>query len=344
MTEARTALALPIDVARLFDATVLNAQIAQSTFINSDDDEDLLFGMIEDAEEEFHSRTDRSFRVSSVGQEGLRESYEVVTYDISGHKRFKANYTGVRSNYLPEEVDTDLKQTRVLPFDSDAGDAVYVYRGMRGQATAGGTTWEDITAEEAESWLITDYRNGRITFDPSLLFETRSRQTQGISLTEGSLPELKVAIRYRYGAQAGSRSNYTETDLSGALDASTTSGAVPVADGTQFPTAGNQIIVKIGSEYLSVVPDPSNDQMEILERGVRGTTATSHADGDAVTYTPPSVRKAVASRAGMALVQSRHYRGWLPDTEDDVSMDDIYDSFESTWSTTIQALGASADE
>jgi len=56
MSNDRLTLAVPVDVARVFDSTVTQAQINQSTFQNSPDDDDLLASMIEDAEDEFRNR------------------------------------------------------------------------------------------------------------------------------------------------------------------------------------------------------------------------------------------------------------------------------------------------
>jgi len=112
---------------------------------------------------------------------------------------------------------------------------------------------------------------------------------------------------------------------------------VSVASGSGFPGT-SQIIVKIGREYLSVAPDPENDEMEILQRGVRGTEGAAHDADDVVQYTPPAVRKAVASRAAESLVSSSRYQKWLPDNEDDISKDDLIDQLSATWEGTISAL------
>jgi hypothetical protein len=78
--------------------------------------------------------------------------------------------------------------------------------------------------------------------------------------------------------------------------------------------------------------------MEIVERGVRNTTPASHAADASVYYTPPAIRKAIAARAGMNMVQSSRYVGWLPDTEDDLSSSDVVDEMEAIWQTTVDAL------
>lgn len=336
----RTSLALPIDVARVFDATVSTTQITSDTFQNSTDDTDLLYSYIEDAEDEFRSLTDNSMRVSRVGVAGQRETYEQVTYDASGHNAYKRNYTGVTSDYEFEEVTTSLAQGRILPFDSTLGDQAYFYRGLSGQTGSGGDQWEDVTSEIGNSWDIINYADGRVVFTPSELWKAQHATTHGISLTgAGRQRELRFAISYRYGGLGGSRASATETTLDTALTTGDT-GATAVGDGSGFPIGNNSgsIIVLIGEEYLEVVPDPANDSMDIISRGVRGTTASSHSSGDRVVYTPPSVRKAVASRAGMQLITSGRYSEWLPDTDDTIDKSEMSDMLEATWDRTIKAL------
>jgi hypothetical protein len=336
----RLTLALPVDVARLYDQTVTETQIDADTVFNNPDNIDLLASYIEDAEDEFRQQTDTEMRVARVGVAGQRETYENVKYDLNGHQNYKANWTGVSGNYLPQEVKTNLRNDRILPFDPDAGDELYIYRGLGGRATPAGDTWDDITDERGESWAITDYSDGEITFDPTLLYESRRSHRHGVGLGgHGQLRELEVAVSYRYGGLGGSRGRAAQTDLAESLD-STQTGSVNVADGSGFPVGdgGGSIIVLVGREYLSVTPDPANNSMTINERGVRGTSAESHGSGDRVQYTPPGVRKAVASRAGKQAVSSARYEDWLPDTEDSLDKSDVIDELEQTWTQTVNAM------
>lgn len=339
MAEDRLTHALPLDVARLFDSTVSSAQLTADTFQNSPDDVDLLASMIEDAEAEFHERTDAEMRVGRQGVEGQRESYEQTTSKISGHKLAKGTFSGVWSNYLPEEKEMMLEQGDILPFDSAEGDEVYIYRGLQGNTAS---RWEDVTDQRGEMWDILDNRSGRFVFSP---IETASYVLDSTGGIHGSFPSflkrMRFAISYRYGALGGNLGRPAQTDLAAGLT-DTETGTVAVSDGTGFPSGDdtNAIVVLIGREYLRVVPDPANDQMDIVERGVRGTGGASHSTGDRVQYTPPSVRKAIASRAGMQLVTSGRYSDWLPDTEDSLDKSDVLDQFESTWTQTVEALSS----
>jgi hypothetical protein len=237
-------------------------------------------------------------------------------------------------------VNTGVEKKNLLPFDADAGDEAYLYTGLGGKTVAGGDAWEDITDEYGESWAFKDHSAGRITFDPILLYQSRLTNTQGVGIGgRNQLDELAVQLSYRYGGLGGSRSRPTRTELSAQIT-DTETGSVNVADGTAFPTAGSSgaVVMLIDREYLLVDPDPPNDSMDIVERGVRGTTEASHDSGARVQYTPPSVRKAVASRAGMTLINSSAYSDWLPDTEDDMDKSERFDHLEATWTQTIEAL------
>jgi hypothetical protein len=331
----RTNLALPVDVVRLFDSTVSQGQIDADTFQNTGDDADLLFSFIEDAEDEFHDATNASMRIGREGVSGARETFEQITYDVSGHEQYKRSWTGVAGDYRNTERTTDMNNERVLPFDPTEGDQAYVYRGMgAGQSD----DWEDVTDEEGDMWAIVNNRAGRLAFSPVALQRAMRTTNQGLSIGgRNRLREVRFAISYRYGGLGGSRDTTSETSLSNSLAQSTTSGTVDVADGSGFPGT-SEIIVKIGREYLSVRPDPANNQFEILQRGVRGTEAVDHDADDAVQYTPPAVRKAVASRAAHNLANSSRYQKWIPDNEDDISKTDLMQNLNDTWETTIAAL------
>jgi len=338
----RLRLAIPADVTRLFDSQVSQAQVDADTFLNSTDDDDMLASMIEDAANEFRRATDEKFGTSRKGLPGSRPTYESVTYSLKGHANYKAAWTGTSTQYLPQEVTTSLDESRILPFDSAEGDAVYFYCGLGGKGVSASDAWEDITDEEGETWAIIDHRSGEIQFDPALLYETYLTSSQGVGIGgRGQLSELRVAISYRYGGLGGSSNYATETQLSSSIT-DTQTGTVSVTDGTGFPSDGTKVVL-IDREYIEVEPDPANDQMNIVTRGVRNTTPAAHNADASVYYTPPAIRKAVASRAGMSLIESSTYSGWLPDTDDSLDKGDKRDALKETWDTTITVLsGGSA--
>lgn len=329
----RTVHALPTDVARAFDTTVTDAQIANNTFLGSGDDRDALYGMIEDAEAEFRNATNNEMRLSRVGSPGTRESYEIARYKLSGHKQYRRTFSHATFDYSLREGTVHLENERLLPFDSAAGDEVYIYKGLDNTPT-----WEDITDEEGDSWEIVNYRKGTLSIDPNQLERKHSRSGRnGIGGLGSRQRNIRLSLTYRYGTLGGSRSVAGQTGLDGSLNETETT-TVSVDDGSVFPVGDGTIIVQIEEEYLRVEPDPTNDQMTVVERGVRGTRGAAHDSTDDVLYTPPAVRKAVAARAGMQLVQSARYQDFLPDSEADMDQSDVLAELQDTYEMTVAAL------
>jgi hypothetical protein len=331
----RVTLCLPQDVARAFDTTVRNTTIDADTFQATPDDWDLLVSIIEDVEHEFHTATNDKMKVGTKGQPGSRETYEQATYKLSGHKLTKGTFTGVWTEYLPEQKSIRLDKERILPFDTAEGDQIYIYRGLDDNLSGG---WEDVSDEQGTMWDILNHQEGVFTFSP---IETAEYlMDYHVGAVSGSVPSflrhMRFAITYRYGSLGGTRDTTSETSLDATLSA-TDEGTITVTDGSRFPSSG-QVIVQIGREYLSVKPDPQNDSMDILERAVRGTEAQEHESGANVYYTPPAVRKAVASKAAASLATSSRGQKWLPDNEDDLDKNDIIQNLNQTWQTTIEVL------
>lgn len=333
----RLQLALPIDTVHLFDSTVTQTQIDNNTVLGSADDRETLTSFLEDAEGEFREVTNDAMQVSRVGVAGQRETFESATHKLSGHQLTKGTFTGTWTQYLPDEQHIMLDNQRVLPFDSTAGDAVYLYQGL----AEDGDGWLEVTDKQGDMWDILDPVEGRFVFSP---IEVAEDILTGRPTARGTVPEfikrIRFAVSYRHGTLGGNRARATATDLDASLSAGQT-GTIAVDDGAQFPTGteAGPIIVAVGSEYMSVVPDPANDQMDIQARGVRNTTDVSHDSGDTVRYTPPAVRKAVAAQAGMALIQSGRYQSFLPDSEDAIDRSDLMDRMQTIWSTTTEVLG-----
>jgi hypothetical protein len=339
MTTDQLVLALPEDVTRVVDHTAANTEIESDVFLGSQDDRETLRAMIEDAEDEFRAATNADMRVSRMGTPGSRETFEQVTYSIDGHRAFKQNYTGVSSDYRPTEVHKRLENGRVLPFDSAEGDAAYLYRGMAGD-TGTGDTWEEITDEENETWVIVDHRAGEIQFHPILLLQSMIAGRQGVSVLNNQLRELRIAISYRYGSLGGDRSRGGLTELSAQLGDVAPPTTLSIADAARLPTgeAAGTILLRVGTEYVRAVIDQTNDELTITTRGARGTDRQSWDSGTSVHYVPPSVIKAVAARAGMDWVTSGKYNEYLPDADDALNRNDVLDQLRNTYDTTVQAL------
>ncbi len=324
--------ALPIDVTRLFDNTVTQTQIDANEFQNNPDNDDLLSSMIEDAEDELRQLSDVTLRVSREGVAGKRETYESVDYRLSGHKLYRQRFSHGTFDYSFEDVTVEVQNNRLLPFDDTLGDQVFIWRGID-------DGWQDITSDQGETWDVLDYRDGMIVISAEEVRRAMTRQIHSNGLGGGRQTRVRLQLSYRYGGLGGARSQPTQTDLDESItDAQT--GTVNVKDGSGFPTGegSGSIVVLVGREYMSVVPDPGNDQMDIVERGVRGTTAAAHSSGDRVQYTPPSIRKAVAARAAQQLIDSGRYSAFLPDSDDEIGKDDMHSNFGSIWQGTIDAL------
>jgi len=335
MTAERLSLALPVDIPRdAFDVTVTQPQIDADTFLNTDDDGEALTGYIAAAEDELRQLTDEDMRISRVGVAGNRPTYEQVTYQLPGHQQYRARFSQFTFDYDYDEKTIPLNNERVLPFDSADSDEIYAYRGL-----GDGTQWEEITDEQGDAWDILDNVGGRIVVHPSELYEVMFGRVGGVPFAGVGMDQLRFSISYRYGGLGGSLSRTAQTALDTSLSTSDT-GPTAVADGSRLPTSGvgGNIVMKIGGEYLEVDPDPGGNSIDIKARGVRGTTDESHNSGDRVVYTPPAIRKAVAARAGMSLINSSQYRGFLPDSDAELNEGDIYDNLDAMWSGTIEAL------
>ena len=81
------------------------------------------------------------------------------------------------------------------------------------------------------------------------------------------------------GSWSGPAAGAVTTTLDGAINAAVTS--ITLSDASQFPDSGTNFII-IGSEEISYTGVSSNT-LTGCTRGVAGTTAASHSDGDTVT-------------------------------------------------------------
>jgi len=337
-TADRTTAALPIDVVRLVDATTTQEQITGGTYLGGDDRETLR-SFIEDAENEFKQRTGTAYRIGREGLSGARETYDTVTVSLDKRQSYKQSWMGVSAQYDLQEPEAHLNNERVLPFDPDEGDEAYIYRGMSGSAASPGDAWDDVTDQYGNAFYIVDHRKGVVFFEEGEVLRSLSRTAQGLSTGSGRRDEIRLAITYRYGSLGGSRQGATTTTLTQQID-DTETGTVSVADGSLVPSGGSSgpVTFRVGEEYVLADPDPAGDAIAILERGVRGTTASAHSDGARLNYTPPAIRKAIAARAGMSVLSSGRYQAWAPDTDESFQLDDVRGQLEETYMNTVEAM------
>lgn len=333
----RLSLALPIDVIRRIDVTVSEGQIDANQVLSSGQDYDAFASAIEDAEGEFKRLVGLSSRVQREGIPGKRETFEQPTYKTSGHKLTKATFTGVWSDYLPEQQTIPLKNNRILPFDSAENDAVYFYTGL----DTDGSSWEDITDEEGDAWAILDHRDGVFTFDPyHLVDDVIDYNLGGVRSMPSFLKRFRFAISYRHGILDRDSSQVGQTALTNSLTSGQTGGvAVDDVDVLSEGRVSSTAIIRIGPEYVTAEYDRDNGEVDIIERGVRGTEAVAHDAGETVMYVPPEYRKAVAARAGMEVATSARYSEWIPNADDSMDREAVIAELEATWNGIVDALG-----
>jgi len=325
---------------RRIDATVDESQIDAAQVLSSADDYDTFASAIEDAEGEFKRLVGLSSRVSREGIPGKRESFEQLTYKVSGHHLTKATFSGVWTDYLPEQQDIPLANGRVLPFDTAEDDAVYFYQGLDAD-----NAWTEISDDQGDVWDIVDHRGGVLAFDPyDLIDEVYGGVGDGVNLTPSFQKRFRFAISYRHGILDRDSSQVGQTALTNSItDTQTGTVAVDDVDLLSRGRVSSTAVLRIGSEYVTAEYDRGAGEIDIIERGVRGTDNVSHSSGVTVMYVPPEYRKAVAARAAMDLHAAGRYSEFLPDTDDSMDREEVIGQLEGTWQGIVRALGGDVE-
>lgn len=187
-----------------------------------------------------------------------------------------------------------LNNGDIQPLDSSAGDAIEVRTGR--------DSYEDITDEEGDEWVL-DNRRGQLKL---FRFLVRRLHFEGPD-------ERLVRLTYRHGALGGSRDEGAATTL----ESSVTSGdtTLPTSDPSTFPAtpfvAG--LGTSAGFEHVRVEEIDIGTGDVTVARGVAQTESDSHPDGATLQYVPPSVREAVAARAAVPVVLDDDARTAVPD-------------------------------
>jgi len=302
------------------------------------DNADVLYSYIEGAEDEFRQYAGVDTREARVGIPGRRETFEHVTYKVSGHENFKENWTGVSDDYLNQQAATSLAEDMIQPFDPDEGDEAYIYRGLSGEA--GGEEWENVTDDYGELWEVVDHRDGVVAIHPLALDRARRVGGQGIPIARSRQTHFRLAICYRHGTLGRSRSGMRKTELTASLSDSQT-GAIGVEDAAALSrgVAGGSLTLLVGQEYVRATLNRDTDEIDVLERGVRGTATAEHDSGTRVQYVPPTWRKAVAARAGIDLLNGGRYEQFLPENESDLDKGDIMGNLEDVWDSAVEGVG-----
>lgn len=204
----------------------------------------------------------------------------------------------------PWPVRLFLDHENIVPFDAATGDFL--------ELRTGRDQYRDVTAQEGTAWTA-DYEQGIITI----------HRAPG----RGQLPAFyrirdkfaKVSYRVSGG---GDFAHAGQTTLAESLNDSQT-GAIDVADASRLPESGETVLLD-GVEYAYVSSvDYGADTIELAERGVDLTPATSHTSAAEVHFCPSEVRDAVAKLAAVEVARGEKFtEGGFDDPDMDWS-DDI---------------------
>ena len=129
------------------------------------------------------------------------------------------------------------------------------------------------------------------------------------------------------GSWGGEVAGEPTTTLSGAINASVTTGIV-LADVSQFPSTGTNFI-KIGTEEISYTGISASNELTGVTREVRGTDAASHGAGDTVTSTTNFVAWGEAASGDLVLEPGM----WSLDNFGDKAICLIHDSAVFEWNS-----------
>lgn len=176
-----------------------------------------------------------------------------------------------------------LNNGDVQPIEASAGDAIEIRTGR--------DTFEDVTGEEGDEWII-DNRRGQLK-----LFRFLVQR-----LYFESPDERLVRLTYRHGALGGSRDEGAVTTLTSSVTDSDTT--LPTNDPSAFPATPFVAALGVSADYEYVrVTDIDTGTGDVaVVRGVDFTDKASRPDGATLQYVPPSIREAVAARAAVPLV------------------------------------------
>jgi len=129
------------------------------------------------------------------------------------------------------------------------------------------------------------------------------------------------------GTWGGEEVGAFTTTLSGAINASTTTG-ITLADPSQFPDSGTNFVL-IGTEEISYTGINASNELTGVTREVRNTTAASHGAGDTVTDTSNYVAWGEAASGDLVLEPGM----WSLDNFGDKAICLIHDSAVFEWNS-----------
>ena len=131
------------------------------------------------------------------------------------------------------------------------------------------------------------------------------------------------------GTWGGEEVGAFTTTLSGAINASTTTG-ITLADPSQFPDSGTNFVL-IGTEEISYTGINASNELTGVTREVRNTTAASHGAGDTVTDTSNYVAWGEAASGDLVLEPGM----WSLDNFGDKAICLIHDGAVFEWDSSL---------
>lgn len=295
----RTPYCLPVDALRKFDPTLSQSDLSDDALFAGDDLEKWR-AEVEDACDEFDTKTGNAQRLTYVGRGGAWE-YQDATM---------RRHTGGVKVYLDHR--------NVLPIDSAEGDTIQVRKTR--------DSWRDVTSD-TDLWRLNAPKGTLHLFTRRIPVTGRYRR---------AYINDNVRVKYRYGALGGERGRSGQTTLASSLAAGASSMDVDNAE--RLPRSG-LVMISDGAgtnEYVRYTSaDISADSLSGLNRGRRGTNDVQHSSGETVHYCPLDIRKAVAGRVAMEFVGSDDIAGNLATPDDNVSFSDRIDTWKEDWESAL---------
>jgi len=296
---SRLTYATVLDVARRFDPRLDEAALLAGELLEGDADDVETIQSRLDGVESSWDRQASPMRSIPVGSRQVPKRY-----DAKG---------------TPWPITIYLDHQNIAPFDPAQGDFI--------ETRTGRDQYTDITNQEGSAWTA-DYDMGTITV----------YRYPGA----GQLPAFYhirdefVQVSYRTTA-GGDRLRAGETTLTEDIDSNDT-GTYTVSNASQLPRGGGVMLIGGGSipgaEYVNVdVVDHSTNEIQIAERGIRGTSGASHDSGDVIHYCPMDVREAVAAKAAVELALTEDFTEWLFDG--DIDRQTRMDTWDEEWSNAV---------
>ena len=285
----------PLDALRKFDPTLTESDLDNDDYIGASDREKVR-ARLDEVCDELESETGRAFRERRVGAPGAPKTYD--ERDVSGGGGGRPLRVQLR-NITPGDI---------VPLDPNEGDSL--------QIRTGKDKWEDITADEGDSWQL-NYKTGELKIYRRLVRRIYLRDPE----------DRYVKATFRYGSLGGSKRRGGQTTLSsGVTDSETT---LPVENAERLPRHG--VLLVANDEYVRAEVDYESGEVNVEDRAIRATTASAHDAGDPVHYCPLSVRSAVAARTAQELLRFDDWVDELREASQSLGGKEKMDSWQDEW-------------